>query len=60
MQFGVIKVGNRWHSFSITPEPDGTRRARYDSDNTHETKGGALAEMREIVNEYLRICHNAR
>lgn len=27
---------------------------------THETKGGALAEMREIVNEYLRICHNAR
>lgn len=55
VDFGVIRVGALWHSFSILPDPGVGRRARYDPNAGHTTRAAALAEMRDVVTEYLRI-----
>ncbi len=57
VDFGVLDVAGRWHSFSVMPEPLAPtgRAGRYDPDNGFDTRDEALADMRTIIAEYNRI-----
>lgn len=55
VDFGVVEIDGRWHSFSITPDIDGNRRGRYAAHDGHATRAAAIADMRTIADEYDRL-----